>query len=51
MLISSNANLLCVAITAAHQILQTAYDDSTDDVRKQLDNSEQALFSVSQNIL
>ncbi len=38
-------------ITAAHQILQTAYDDSTDDVSKQLDNSEQALFSVSQKHL
>ena len=38
-------------ITAAHTILQTAYDDSTDDVSKQLDNSEQALFSVSQKHL
>lgn len=38
-------------ITAAHEILKTAYDDSTDDVSKQLDDSEQALFSVSQKHL
>ncbi|MFA6474862.1 MAG: replicative DNA helicase [Patescibacteria group bacterium] len=38
-------------IKAAHQILQTAYDDSTDDVSSQLDNSEQALFAVSQKHL
>lgn len=38
-------------ITAAHEILKTAYDDSTDDVGQQLDDSEQALFSVSQKHL
>lgn len=38
-------------IVAAHDILKTAYDDSTDDVSKQLDDSEQALFSVSQKHL
>lgn len=38
-------------IIAAHDILKTAYDDSTDDVSKQLDDSEQALFSVSQKHL
>ncbi|EKD79226.1 MAG: Replicative DNA helicase, partial [uncultured bacterium] len=38
-------------ITAAHEILKTAYDDSTDDVSQQLDDSEQALFSVSQKHL
>ncbi len=38
-------------IKAGHEILQKAYDDSTDDVSSQLDASEQALFSVSQKHL
>lgn len=38
-------------IKAGHDILQKAYDDSTDDVSAQLDASEQALFSVSQKHL
>lgn len=38
-------------IQAAHKILNTAYDDSTDDLSKQLDDSEQALFAVSQKHL
>lgn len=38
-------------IKAGHEILQKAYDDSTDDISGQLDASEQALFSVSQKHL
>jgi replicative DNA helicase len=38
-------------IKAGHDILQKAYDDSTDDVSAQLDASEQALFAVSQKHL
>lgn len=38
-------------IKAGHEILQKAYDDSTDDVSAQLDASEQALFAVSQKHL
>lgn len=38
-------------IQAAHEILQKAFDDSTDDISAQLDASEQALFAVSQKHL
>lgn len=38
-------------IKAGHEILQKAYDDSTEDISGQLDASEQVLFAVSQKHL